>query len=454
MEKYDLIVLGGGTAGLGMAFRASAQGWKVALVETRYLGGTCINVGCIPSKTLISSARAMQAVRDAGKLGVIAGPPMADWKAMVERKERIVGGLRQNSDEAIEKNEQIALYQGKAAFTAPHTVEVNGQSLTAEKIVIATGARPAVPPVAGLSDIDYLTSTSAMEMEELPRSLLIVGGGIIALEFSQLFARMGVEVTILYRGPRLAANLEPEISEEIHRLLESEGINLLANVQIRSAGSEDGSAYLAVETEKGPARYSADRILVATGRAPNTDMLDLEKTGVKTDKKGFIAVDEGFQTSAEGIWAIGDVIGGMMFTHKAWHDALLLSGYLLRGKEIRSSDRLIPFAVFTEPEIAGAGLNENGAVEAGYPVKVQRFSFSHEKRAVAMEKAEGFIKLVLDEKSGRVLGAHLIGPEAGELIHELLVAMRCGTTVYDLQEMMHVHPTLSEAVNNAAWSIS
>ena len=452
MEKYDLIVLGGGTAGLGTAFRASAQGWKVAIVETHYLGGTCINVGCTPSKILISSARAMQAVRDAGKLGVIAAPPTADWKAMVERKERIIGGLRQNTDEAIEKNEQIVLYQGKATFTAPHTIEVNGQSLKAEKIVIATGARPALPPIAGLSDIDYLTSTSAMEMEELPRSLLIVGGGSIALEFSQLFARLGVDVTILYRGPRLAANLEPEISEEIYRVLESEGITLLANTHIRSAGSEDGSAYLAVETEKVTARYSAHRILVATGRAPNTDMLDLEKTGIQTDKKGFIAVDEGFQTNVKGIWAIGDVIGGMMFTHKAWHDALLLSGYLLRGEEIRSSDRLIPFAVFTEPEIAGAGLSENGAVEAGYPVKVQRFSFSHQKRAMAIGKTAGFVKLVLDEKSGRILGAHLIGPEAGELIHELIVAMHCGTTVYDLQEMMHVHPSISEAINSVALS--
>lgn len=452
MKKYDLIVLGGGTGGMGMFFRAAAAGWKTAIVESSFLGGSCINTGCIPSKTLISSARAMQSVRDAYKLGVIAESPRADWPAMVQRKEQIIREKRSGSYKGVEENDNITLYEGEAAFTAPYTVEVNGESLTSDKIVIATGARPAVPPVPGLSDVDYLTSSSVMVMKELPGSLLILGAGTIALEFSQLFARLGVEVTVVQRGARPASNLEPEISEEIRKVLEAEGITIKSKVNIGSVGAEGGSVFLVDETAQGQVRYSAEQILVATGRAPNTDMLNLAKTGVKTDKKGFITVDENFESSAKGIWAIGDVIGGAMFTHKSWHDGLLLSRYMLKGEKIITTGRLIPFTIFTEPEIAGVGMSEAEAGEAGYDVKVQRFPFSSSPRALAIAKTDGFIKLVLDSSDGKILGAHIIGPEAGELIHELFAAIRFGATVYDLQDMMHVHPTLCEAINNTAWS--
>jgi len=451
MKKYDLIALGGGTAGKGMVNSAAAKGWETALVEAGYLGGTCINVGCISSKTLLSSARVMQSVRDAHKYGVMVEPPWADWGAMVARKEQLIKKMRHRIYENVEVNDNIALYEGKAAFTGPHTLEVNGEAITAEKIVIATGARTAVPPVPGLSDIDYLTSTSAMEMKELPQSLLILGGGIIALEFSQLFARLGVEVTIIQRGDRLAANLEPEISEEIRCVLEAEGASVKTGTHISSVSLEGGSVYVIDETDDGPVRYYADRIMVATGRAPNSDMLHLEKAGIETDKRGYVVVDQDFHTGVEGVWAIGDVIGGMMFTHKAWHDALLLSRHLLKGEAIVSTNRLIPFAVFTEPEIAGVGIGEETAVKEGYEVKIQKFPFSSHGRALATGKLDGFVKLVLDSSSGRILGGHIIGPEAGEVIHELATAMRFSATVYDLKEMMHVHPTLSEAINSTAW---
>ncbi len=455
MKEYDLIVLGGGTAGMGVARSAAADGWKTAVVEVSRLGGTCVNVGCIPSKTLISSASTMQTVRNAHHYGVIAESPRADWPAMLDRKEKLITEIRKSGYKSVEKNNNITLYEGEAAFTDSHVVEVNGESLAGERIVIATGARPAVPPVPGLSDIDYLTSTSAMEkeeeMEKLPRSLLVLGAGTIALEFSQLFVRLGVDVTILQRGDRLASNLEPEISDEIRKVFESEGINIKSNVNISSIGSENGSIFVVDETDNGPLRYTADQILVATGRTPNTDMLNLENAGVETDKKGHISVNDNFETSTSGIWAIGDVIGGMMFTHKAWHDGLLLSRNILKGSEIISRGRLIPFTIFTDPEIAGVGMGEEAAVEAGYKKAVKRFPFSNSARALAMEKRDGFIKLIIDSNKGKILGAHIIGPEAGELIHELLAAMRFGATVYDLQDMIHVHPTLSEAINNTAW---
>ncbi len=448
MKNYDLIVLGGGTAGMNLVYPLTARGWDIALVESSHLGGTCINIGCIPSKTLISSARVVQSVRDAHKSGVIVEPPQVNWPEMVSRKDELVGKIRSRSYKNVEKNERVTFYQGKAAFTGPNSVEVNGEPISAKKIAIATGARTAVPPVPGLSDINYLTSTSVMEMKELPESMIILGGGIIALEFSQLFARLGVDVTILQRDERLAPNLDPEISEEIRRLLEKEGVRVKTDTMIGSLGLEGKSVYALDETESGPVRYSADTILVATGREPNSDQLDLHKAGVETDKRGYIIVDEGFKTNVEGIWAIGDAAGGMMFTHRAWHDSLLLSRFFTVGKKIVSANRLIPFAIFTEPEIAGVGLDETAAIQAGYEVKILKYPFKFLGRARAMEKFDGFIKMTVDNNNGKILGTFIIGPEAGELIHELITAMHFGATIYDLQEMIHVHPTLSEAIIN------
>ncbi len=450
MKEYDLIVVGGGTAGMNLIYPLTAQGYKAALVESRSLGGTCINVGCIPSKTLISSARTMQTVRDAHKLGVVAGPPQADWPAMVKRKDELVGRIRSRGYKNVDRNDNITLYEGRAAFTGSKTMSVNGETITAEKIVIAAGARTSVPPVPGLDKAGYLTSTSVMEMKELPESMLILGGGIIALEFSQLFARLGVEVTILQRGDRLAPNLDPELTEEIQRLLEEEGIKVVTDTNISSIERDGGRVTATDESGEGPVRYTAEQILVATGRRPNSDWLDLDKAGVATDQRGYITVDEAFKTSAEGIWALGDITGGMMFTHRAWHDAVLLSRHLLNGEKVDSRDRLIPFAIFTEPEIAGVGFDEAAAEKAGHDVKIHHFPFRFQGRARAMEKYDGFIKMTVNKEDGKILGAYIIGPEAGELIHELITAMNFGATVSDLQNIIHVHPTLSEALLNTA----
>ncbi len=437
---------------MNLVHPAAARGWKTAVAESVHLGGTCINVGCIPSKTLISSARVMKTIQNAHKYGVIAEEPQADWPAMVDRKDKLVERIRSRSYKTVNRNDNIILYEGEASFTGPGIVEINGDSVTAEKIIIATGARAAVPPVQGLSDIDYLTSTTAMEMKQLPESLLILGGGIIALEFSQLFTRLGVDVTIMQRGDYLASPLEPEISEEIRRILEEEGVSVKTGTNISAIGREGSSVYVVDETDSGQKSYTAEQILVAAGRKPNSDRLNLEKTGVEVDERGYIIVDEDFKTGAEGIWAIGDVIGGMMFTHKAWHDAFLVSRFLLHGRPIDAKERLIPYAIFTEPEIAGVGPGEAAAVEAGYKVKVQRFPFAFQGRARAMEKLDGFVKMVVDKDSRKIIGTHIIGPNAGELIHELISAMRFGAATQDIQEMMHVHPTLSEAINNTAWS--
>jgi len=450
MKKYDLIVIGGGTAGINLIFPLAARGWKTALVEASHLGGTCINIGCIPSKTLISSARVMQAVRAAHKLGVMVGSPTADWPEMVRRKDELVGRIRGRRYKDVNKNDNITLYEGRAVFSGPNSLEVNEEAISADKIVIAAGARTAEPPVPGLDAVNYLTSTSVMEMKELPASMLILGGGIIALEFSQLFTRLGVEVTILQRGDRLAPNLDPELSEEIRRLLEEEGVKVMTDTNISSIEKEAGRVTAIDESGEGPVQYSAEQILVATGRRPNSDWLDLDRAGIATDQRGYITVDKAFKTTAEGVWALGDITGGMMFTHRAWHDSALLSRYFIEGAKIDSTDRLIPFAIFTEPEIAAVGMDEAAAKKAGIEVKIHHYPFRFQGRALAMGKYDGFIKMTVDKKDGRILGTHLIGPEAGELIHELITAMKFKATVHDIRNMIHIHPTLSEAFINTA----
>ncbi len=450
MNKYDLIVIGGGTAGMNLVNPLTNRGWKAALVESAHLGGTCINVGCIPSKTLISSGRVMQTVRDASKLGVIAEPPRADWTAMVQRKDELVGKIRGRKYKNVERNENITLYEGRASFSGPQSIEVNGENLSADKIVIAAGSRTAVPPVKGLEKSGYLTSTSIMAMETLPTSMLVLGGGIIALEFSQLFNRLGVEVTVLQRGERLAPNLDPEISAEIKIILEQEGVKVVVDTNISLIERTAGQVTVTDERTEGVVQYSAEEILVATGRKPNSDWLNLEKAGIATDQRGFITVDSSFKTSAERVWAIGDIIGGMMFTHKAWHDSVLLSRYFSNGEEINPADRLIPFAIFTEPEIAGVGLDEEAATKAGHEVKVHQYPFRFQGRARAMEKYAGFIKMIIEKKGEKILGVYMIGPEAGELIHELIAAMHFGATAKDIQNIIHIHPTLSEAIINTA----
>jgi dihydrolipoamide dehydrogenase len=451
MKKFDLIVIGSGSAGSNVMHRATGEGWKVALIESGPLGGSCVNVGCIPSKALIQSARTMKQVRDAGRFGVVVNSPKADWPKMLRRKDRIVARMKAGGYNGVAENSNVTLFEGEASFAGPREVRVNEETISADKIVIATGAKPLIPKIPGLDQTGFLTSTTVMEMENLPTSMIVIGGGIIALEFSQLFARLGVEVTILQRNKRLAPKLEEDISEEIGQILKNEGIKIVTGAKISGVSIENDLVYVTNESTGKLERYNAEKLLVAAGRAPSSDRLNLEAAGVEADERGFIKVDATFKTSTEGIWAIGDAIGSPMFTHKAWHDGFLLAKQMIDGKAINPESRLIPFAVFTDPEIAGVGLGETEAREAGFKVEVKKYFFASHGRNLVDEKLEGFIKLIVDSENGRVIGAHLIGSEAGELIHELIAAIRFGATLADLQDMIHIHPTLAEAINSAAF---
>lgn len=454
MKKYDLIVLGGGTAGMTVARTAAANGWQVAVTESRYLGGSCVNVGCIPSKALIYSAKMMHHVRNAGEYGISSTAPTADWTKIRQRKDEVVQKMRDGGYSSVKKNENITLYEGEAAFIGPKQIMVDGKELEADKILIATGARPALPPFPGLEDTGYLTSTTAMELESLPESLLILGGGIIAVEFAQMFARFGVQVTMVQRSERIAKNLEPEISETLKAILEAENVDVLTETDVLDIRREGEKISVSLLRQEEPLTRVADNVLAATGRTPNTDMLALDKAGVATDKRGYITVDDTFATNVPGIWAAGDVVGGAMLTHKAWHDGTLLSRSFFSGQAISSKGRLIPYAVFTDPEIASVGLGEREAKDAGFTVKVQKYPFAYAGRARATGRREGFVKLITEEESGRIIGAHIIGDAAGEIIHELVMAMRFNATLFDLQDMMHIHPTLAEAINSAGLNTS
>jgi pyruvate/2-oxoglutarate dehydrogenase complex dihydrolipoamide dehydrogenase (E3) component len=452
LKQYDLIVLGAGTAGMGVVYPAAAKGWKTALVEPAYLGGTCVNVGCIPSKILISSANAVHHVKAAAALGVKATLQEVDWTAMVARKEGIIGRMRDGSMRSIRRQENVTLYQGAATFVDAHTVSVNGDLLQGERIVIATGARSAVPPVPGLNEINFLTSTTVMSMEQLPAHMLILGGGIIALEFAQMLIRLGVAVTIVERADRLAANLDPAISEQVRVVLEGEGVVVFTGADVQNVTQQDHTIRIHLQHQGVDQVVTGDQLLVATGRTPNTDALGLDSTGIQIDARGYIQVDAYFRTAVDGVWAIGDVTGGMMFTHKAWHDSVLLAGQLLEGKMVSSRGRLIPFAVFTDPEVAGAGIGHSDLEKVGHEVSILKAAYGSSARAKAIGRETGFITLYTHPEDGKVLGVQMVGPGAGETIHEVLAVMRLGGTVHDLADMMHIHPTLAEMINITALS--
>jgi dihydrolipoamide dehydrogenase len=452
MNDFDLIVIGSGSAGSNVMNRATGKGLKVAMAEVGPLGGSCINVGCIPSKALIQTARTYKQVMSAGRFGVIAEAPGIDWPAAVRRKDRIVNRMRASGYNSLTDNKNVTLLEGEASFAGPNEVTVNDEKIRAERIVIAAGARPSIPSLIGLDNVDYLTSTTIMELQELPKSLIIIGGGLIALEFSQLFARLGVEVTILQRNRQLAPQLDRDIADEISSVLVNEKVRIITGAGVSKVGREGDLIFVETEKDSKMIRYSAEKLLIATGRAPNSDRLNLDLAGIKTDQKGFINVDDHFKTSAAGVWAIGDIIGGPMFTHKAWHDGYLLANYLIDGNEINPAERWIPFAVFTEPEIAGVGLNEAQAREAGYNYKLKRYPFGTHGRNIVDDKLEGFIKLIYKAEDEKLIGAQLIGSEAGELIHELIAAIYFGAKLSDLRNMIHIHPTLAEAINSAAFS--
>jgi pyruvate/2-oxoglutarate dehydrogenase complex dihydrolipoamide dehydrogenase (E3) component len=452
-ERYDAIVIGAGQAGGPLAGALAEAGRRIALIERVHVGGTCINEGCTPTKTMVASARVAYLARRAADFGVRTGPVSVDLARVRERKRHMVARFRAGSERRLAAHPTLDLLRGEARFVDARTVEVvNGvtRRLTAEQVFINAGARPrpiALPRLAGPRVLD---STSIMELDALPRHLLVLGGGYIGLEFAQMFRRFGSEVTVVHRGAHLLSREDDDVADAVTEILEADGITVALGTTAGQATPLDNDGFRVELTGPGAVRtLDVSHVLVAIGRVPNTDALALAAAGVRTDARGFIAVNDRLETSAPGVWALGDITGGPAFTHTSYDDFRILRNRLLGGDSARSLSRcLLPYTVFIDPQLGRVGLTERDARARGEDVLVAKMPMSRVARALEMDESRGFMKAVVDAKSGRILGAAALGIEGGELMSMLQVAMMGDLRWPTLRDAVFAHPLLAESFNN------
>jgi dihydrolipoamide dehydrogenase len=446
VKSYDVIVIGSG-AGAIMSDEAAAQDLKVALIDKGPLiGGTCLNWGCIPSKMLIYAADRIVEIEEAKKLGIEAEVKNIEFHSIMERMRKSRQESQVHIREGIKQSKNLDFYQGEGHFVGDYLLEVNGEKLKGERIFIASGSRPLIPPIQGLENVDYLTNESVLELKEAPDSLIIIGGGYVAVEFGHFFAAMGTKVTMLEMANRLVLSAEPEISGLLQREL-SKRMKVHTNALAEEVKeSESGVAVVMKDTNTGKRReFAAQRIMMAVGRRSNADVLKVENTGVETDKKGFIKVNEYLETNQKDILAIGDANGQQMFRHMANREAEIVAQNAFYGTKIRVDYSVVPNAVYSHPQIASVGLTEAQARE-NYNTLIGRTKYSDIAKGEAMMEKEGFAKAIVDKGSSRILGFHIIGPHAPELIQEVVNAMTSGGGIEELGQGIHIHPALSELV--------
>ncbi len=462
-ETYDAIVIGAGQGGGPLASALARAGHNTAIVERAHVGGTCVNEGCTPTKTMVASARAAYLVRRAADYGVHAGAgPVAVAMTVVRtRKRDIVEQFRAGSEKSLTGTEGVTLLLGEARFTGSHTIAVrlnaggDTRTLTAERLFINTGERPAMPPLPGLDTVRALDSTSIMDLDTVPVHLLIIGGGYIALEFGQMFRRFGSRVTIVQRGPQLLAREDPDIADAVTEILRQEGVEILLESAARrveqgagSGAGGDGAVRLVVTTPQGERTLSGSHLLVAAGRAPNTDALDPGAAGVALTDKGYIAVNERLETTVPGLWALGDVTGPPAFTHISYDDYRLLTANLLHGGHRTTRDRPVPYTVFIDPQLGRVGLSEREARAQGKAVRVATMPMSQVARAIETAETRGLMKVIVDGDSDQILGCAILGLEGGELMSMIEIAMMGGLPYTALRDGVFAHPLLAESFNN------
>lgn len=450
-RDYDLMTIGGGSAAFAAAIRAAELGARVAIVEKGTIGGTCVNIGCVPSKTLIKAAELCYHSAYPQFEGLTACPPPSDWQRVVQQKDELVAALRQGKYvdvAAVYPN--ITIIRGEAQLLGGRHVRVNGTVYESEKIVVATGASPWAPPIPGLAEAGYLNSTQALSLEALPTSLSVIGGGSIGLEFAQLFTRFGVRVMVLETGPHVARAEEPEIGQALVRYLEDEKVRICTNVRITRIERRDGDYLVHTETNGKPEICRAERLLVATGRRPNTGGFGLEEAGVRVGAKGEIVVNEHLQTTNPDIYAAGDCIGDPMYVYVAAYAGGLAAENALSGVGRIFDLTALPHVTFTDPQIASVGLTAEKAKQQGLRVQTAVLPLHHVPRALASRNTKGLIKLVAEEDTGRLLGAHVLAAEAGEVIQEATLAIRFGLSIQDLADTFHPYLTMVEGLKLAA----
>jgi pyruvate/2-oxoglutarate dehydrogenase complex dihydrolipoamide dehydrogenase (E3) component len=456
-QHYDAIVIGSGQGGGPLSTALVASGRRTALIERDKIGGTCINTGCTPTKTMVASARVAYLAKRAPEYGIHDGAVRSDLTEIRERKREIVTSFREGSTSKI-KAGGVDIIHGSARFTAPHALEIRlcdggTEQVSADLIVIDTGTRPAVPPLPGLEDVPYLNSTTIMELDELPSHLLVLGGGYVGLEFAQMFRRFGSEVTIIQLGPELFGREDPDIAEAVATILREDGIEILLKTAAQRVERRDGTIHLAVHGPDGDRTLTGSHLLVAVGRVPNTEDLNLAAAGIETTDKGYVKVNERLESTAPGVYTVGDVAGGPAFTHISYDDFRILRTNLIQGGNRTTRDRLVPYVAFIDPQLGRVGLTEEQARKEGRNILVGTIPMSDVARANEVGETRGMVKVVVDAESRQILGCAVLGIEGGEVMAMIEIAMMGKLPYTALRDGIFAHPTLSELLNTLFESV-
>ncbi len=445
--KYDAIVIGTGQSGPSLAKELARAGKKTTIVERKLFGGTCVNTGCIPTKTLVASARAAHVARRGADFGVMIDAPIrVDMKRVKARKDAVVRASNEGVEGSLKETANLTVYEGHARFEGPHTLRVNGELLDGRMIFINTGGRALIPDMPGIKEIDYLTNSSMMGVDFLPEHLLIVGGSYIGLEFAQMYRRFGSRVTVVEKADRLIPREDPEVSDAIREILEAEGIAVRLNAECMRVQRHGDGVAIHVECESGSPEIAGSHLLLAVGRRPNTDDLGLDRAGIKTDERGFIVVDDQLRTNVPDVWAMGDVNGRGAFTHTSYNDYEVIAANLFRNDPRRVTDRITAYALYTDPPLGRAGMTEREVRASGRKALVAKMPMEDVGRAYERGETQGFMKLLVDAETKRILGAALLGIEGDEVIHSILDVMYAGAPYTVIQRAMHIHPTVSEMI--------
>ena len=446
-KTFDAIIIGAGQAGPSLAGRLTASGMTVAIIERHLFGGTCVNTGCTPTKTLIASAGIAHQARRAAEYGIrLSGDISTDMAAVKQRKETVVAASRDGLEKWLRSMERCTVLNGHARFESPREVRVGDELISARRIFLNVGGRAAVPRMPGIDKIPYLTNTSILELDRLPRHLVVIGGSYIGLEFAQMYRRFGSEVTVIEMKPRLTWREDPDVSAAIESIFKNEGITVRTAAECIRFDKNGDEIVAGVDCKDGSPQVPGSHVLLAVGRRPNTDDLGLDRAGVATDANGYITVDDQLRTNVEGIWALGDCNGRGAFTHTAYNDFEIVAGNLLEGRSRKVSDRIPCYALFIDPPLGRVGVTEAQARATGRKIRIGKRPMTRVSRAVEKGESQGFMKVVVDDDTRQILGAAILGVGGDEAVHGIIDIMSARAPYAILRDTMHIHPTVSELI--------
>jgi pyruvate/2-oxoglutarate dehydrogenase complex dihydrolipoamide dehydrogenase (E3) component len=458
-RKYDAIIIGSGQGGTPLAKKLAGAGYHTALIERRWVGGTCVNDGCTPTKAMVASAKAASQVKNSESLGVFVDSHHIDIETIISRQQGMVSSFRSGSKKKILSTDNLELMYGEASFTDHKKIQVKFstgevQEMSADLIFIDTGTIPFIPDIEGVKNVPYLTSTSILELKELPEHLLIVGGGYVGMEFAQMYRRFGSRVTMIVRSGRISKSEDEDIAQEIQNLFRDEGIDIRLNAETVKISEHSGNINALIKVNDKEATITGSHMLIATGRKPDTDVLNLPATGVDTNEKGFIKVDNQLQTNVTGIYAMGDVNGGPAFTHISYHDHLIIFNNVVHGKNETTDNRLVPYCMYIDPQLGRVGITEQEARSKGMNIEIAKLPMSHVARAIETNEKRGLMKAIVDKKNKQILGAAILGAEGGEIMSMNSIAMMGGLTYDKIRDAIFAHPTYAESLNNLFASLT